>query len=182
MDHLNFTNILFLSHHGKRPTDLLMSKEVLCTCPFCGASIPSYRNPIPTVDIIIEIPGGGIVLIRRKHAPEGWAIPGGFVDYGESLEEAAVREAKEETSLEITLIRQMHTYSRPDRDPRRHTISTVFIAEAGGQPNASDDAAAVGIFYRDRLPEPLAFDHQDILRDYFKSKDPSAVFPEYRET
>src|SRR5712692_4564121 len=92
------------------------------------------KNPLPTVDIIIEIAGRGIVLIERKNPPHGWALPGGFVDYGESLEHAAVREAKEETSLEVKLIEQFHGYLDPKRDPRHHTISTVFIATAEGNP------------------------------------------------
>jgi ADP-ribose pyrophosphatase YjhB (NUDIX family) len=130
----------------------------------------NYRNPLPTVDIIIELNSGGIVLIERKNPPPGWALPGGFVDYGESLEEAARREAREETSLEVDLVRQFHTYSRPDRDPRRHTISTVFIARAAGRPRADDDAAALGVFSREDLPTPLAFDHAEILDDYFNQK------------
>jgi len=109
-----------------------------------------HKIPIPTVDIIIEIKRKdgkqGIVLIKRKNPPHGWVLPGGFVDYGESLEKAAVRESKEETSLDIKLIKQMHTYSEPTRDPRFHTISTVFIAQANGQPKAQDDASEIGIF------------------------------------
>jgi purine-nucleoside phosphorylase len=131
----------------------------------------SYKNPVPTVDIIIEIGEGKIVLIRRKNLPFGWALPGGFVDYGESLEQAAVREAEEETSLKVNLIRQMHTYSNPNRDPRRHTISTVFIARSEGSPRAADDADAIGIFDRLTLPSPLAFDHEQILTDYFKQRE-----------
>jgi len=127
------------------------------------------RNPYLTVDVIIEI-DGGIVLIKRKNPPPGWAIPGGFVDYGESLEEAAVREAKEETGLDIELIRQFHTYSDPKRDPRHHTVSTIFIARASGTPRAADDAKEVGIFTRDNLPEDIAFDHRQILEDYFNNK------------
>ena len=127
-----------------------------------------HRNPFPTVDIIIELPEG-IVLIQRKNPPEGWAIPGGFVDYGESLERAALREAKEETSLDIELVRQLHTYSDPSRDARFHTISTVFIARAKGSPRAGDDAAGVGVFTRDNLPSPICFDHMAILEDYFSS-------------
>ncbi len=127
------------------------------------------RNPIPTVDIIIETPRG-IVLIERKNPPYGWALPGGFVDYGESLEDAAKREALEETSLNVQLKRQFHTYSDPDRDPRHHTISTVFIAEADGVPVAMDDAKHIGIFTEENLPEDLAFDHKRILRDYFQWK------------
>ncbi|MCK9274052.1 MAG: NUDIX hydrolase [Syntrophales bacterium] len=139
------------------------------TCPACGNEITFYRNPTPTVDIIIEI-NHEIVLIMRKNDPVGWAIPGGFVDYGESLEEAAVREAREETSLNIQLLRQLHTYSRPDRDPRQHTISTVFVAKAYGSPRAADDAAGIGLFTRDTLPEPIMFDHREILMDYFEGK------------
>ncbi len=128
-----------------------------------------YKNPIPTVDIIIEMPHG-IVLIQRKNPPYGWAIPGGFVDYGESLEHAAIREAEEETSLKVKLIHQFHTYSDPKRDKRFHTISTVFIARAKGKPKAKDDAKAIGIFTEDNLPEPFAFDHKKILEDYFRWK------------
>lgn len=127
-----------------------------------------HRNPFPTVDIIIELPDG-IVLIQRKNPPEGWALPGGFVDYGESLEQAAVREAKEETSLDIELVRQLHTYSDPSRDTRFHTITTVFIAKAHGTPRAGDDAAGVGVFTRYNLPSPICFDHKAILEDYFSS-------------
>ena len=128
-----------------------------------------YRNPVPTVDIIIEIKDGGekkIVLIERKNPPAGWAIPGGFVDYGESLEDAARREAKEETGLDVTLVRQFHTYSDPARDPRRHTMSTVFIATAKGKPEGADDALRAELFSLDKLPSPLAFDHARILDDY----------------
>lgn len=125
------------------------------------------RAPVPTVDIIIEIPGQGIVLIERENPPHGWAIPGGFVDYGESLEQAAIREAKEETCLEVELKEQFHTYSDPKRDPRGHTITTVYIARAQGTPRAADDARGVGVFSQDNLPRPLAFDHEKILNDYF---------------
>lgn len=124
------------------------------------------RNPLPTVDIIIEI-GGGIVLIERKNPPDGWAIPGGFVDYGESLEAAAVREAEEETSLKVQLIEQFYTYSDPRRDPRHHTISTVYIATAQGEPRAGDDAKSVKIVREGALPAPIVFDHPQILSDYF---------------
>jgi len=127
------------------------------------------RNPLLTVDAIIEI-SGGIILIKRKNPPPGWAIPGGFVDYGESLEDAACREAKEETGLGISLIRQFHTYSEPGRDPRHHTVSTIFIASASGKPVAADDAQEVGIFTRDSLPKDIAFDHRQILEDYFSGK------------
>ena len=134
------------------------------------AEIEIYRNPIPTVDIIIEIESKGIVLIKRKNPPHGWALPGGFVDYGESLEEAALREAKEETDLDVKLIKQFYTYSNPNRDPRHHSISTVYIAKAKGIPQAKDDALEVGVFNESSLPAEIAFDHHSILRDYFKSK------------
>lgn len=136
-------------------------------CPFCGKEIEKYRNPVPAVDIIIQV-GGGIVLILRKNPPYGWALPGGFVDYGESLEDAAVREAKEETSLDIHLLSQFGAYSDPARDPRQHTISVVFLAEAEGRPHPADDAAEIGIFTRDTLPGDLVFDHGQILADYFE--------------
>ncbi len=139
-------------------------------CPKCRIEIEVYKNPIPTVDIIIEIESKGIVLIKRKNPPFGWALPGGFVDYGESLEKAAVREAREETDLDVTLIKQFHTYSNPDRDPRHHSISTVYIAKAKGVPQAKDDAVETAIFDGSNLPEEIAFDHRLILRDYFKSR------------
>lgn len=127
------------------------------------------RNPIPTVDLIINS-DDGILLVKRKNPPEGWALPGGFVDYGESIESAAVREAKEETGLDVELIRQFHTYSDPGRDPRHHTITTVFLAKAKGKAVAGDDAEDIGIFGRDNLPEQIAFDHRDIINDYFSGR------------
>ncbi len=130
-----------------------------------------FRNPFPTADIIIEIDGAGIVLIKRKNPPHGWAIPGGFVDYGESVEAAAVREAKEETSLDVELTRLLGVYSDPDRDPRFHTVSTVFVARASGTPIGQDDAAEARVFTRDNLPDDIAFDHRSILDDYFSSLD-----------
>src|SRR5512143_183200 len=112
----------------------------------------------------------GIILIRRKNPPAGWALPGGFVDYGETLEDAAVREAKEETGLDVRLVRQFHSYSDPHRDPRQHTISTVFLAEADGKYAAGDDAAVVGVFSARDLPDNLAFDHRQILEDYITGR------------
>jgi ADP-ribose pyrophosphatase YjhB (NUDIX family) len=152
-------------------------------CPHCGKTVEKYRNPFPTVDIIIEMTdqrpstrppesGPSVILIRRKNPPYGWAIPGGFVDYGESLESAARREALEETSLEVTLLYQLGAYSDPARDPRHHTISVVFVARAAGTPKAADDAQAIGMFDQSTLPEPLAFDHHTILSDYFAQWHP----------
>ncbi|MGC8927220.1 MAG: NUDIX domain-containing protein [Myxococcota bacterium] len=125
-----------------------------------------YKNPYPAVDIIIEYQGG-IILIKRKNPPYGWAIPGGFVDYGESLPSAALREAREETSLDVELIEQFYTYSKPDRDPRFHTVSTVFIAKGAGDLKGADDAVEAKVFYEQNLPEDIVFDHREILSDYF---------------
>jgi len=133
----------------------------------------TFRNPFPTVDIIIETETPrkkGIVLIKRKNPPYGWAIPGGFVDYGESLENAAIREAEEETTLKVNLIRQFHTYSDPGRDPRSHTISTVFIASASGEPVGRDDAAEAAVFSKNEIPDKMAFDHKIIIEDYFNNR------------
>ena len=126
-----------------------------------------YRNPLVTVDIVIEI-DNGIVLIKRANPPYGWALPGGFVDYGETLESSAVREAKEETSLDIKLKEQFHSYSEPDRDPRHHTVTTVYIAKGIGSPKPADDAKKVGVFTKSNLPEPIVFDHKKIIDDYFR--------------
>lgn len=129
----------------------------------------NYRNPAPTVDIIIELcdrPSRPIILIERKNEPLGWAIPGGFVDYGESVENAAIREAQEEVSLKVELIEQFYVYSDPQRDQRKHTISIVFIAQAKGKPKAEDDALNLGIFSLWEIPQNLCFDHDQILADY----------------
>lgn len=131
----------------------------------------TYRNPAPTVDIIIELidrPSRPIVLIERHNPPLGWAIPGGFVDYGESVETAAWREAQEETGLQVELIEQFHVYSDPNRDPRKHTLSVVFLATAIGEPRAGDDAKNMGIFESWRIPTNLCFDHDRILKDYWR--------------
>lgn len=131
--------------------------------------MPAPKTPALTTDIIIELkdrPDVPIVLIRRKNPPHGWALPGGFVDVGESLEHAAVREAEEETALRVTLKILLGCYSDPTRDPRGHTASAVYVAEAVGEPRAQDDAAGVAIFSPEGLPSPLAFDHARILRDY----------------
>ena len=127
------------------------------------------RNPVPTVDAIIEV-AGGIVLIKRRFPPMGWALPGGFVEYGETVEAAAVREAAEETGLTVTLTDLFGVYSDPRRDPRHHTIAVVFIATASGTPVGGDDAAEARVFTAGALPAPLAFDHHLILEDYFAYK------------
>jgi 8-oxo-dGTP diphosphatase len=123
------------------------------------------KNPYVTVDIIIEIQDG-IVLVQRRNPPLGWALPGGFVDYGETLEAAARREALEETGLSVKLLEQFHTYSAPDRDPRHHTISTVFIATAKGSPQGADDALQALVFRPATLPRPIVFDHGGIISEY----------------
>jgi 8-oxo-dGTP diphosphatase len=129
-------------------------------------------GPYVTVDIIIECKGGGMVLIERSNPPYGWALPGGFLDYGESLEEAAIREAKEETNLDLINLRQFHTYSKPGRDPRFQTISTVFIAEGKGTPQSGDDAKDLKIVrYEDLLELDYAFDHKEIIKEYLIEKD-----------
>jgi 8-oxo-dGTP diphosphatase len=131
--------------------------------------MPLPETPKLTVDIIIELcdrPGRPILLIERKNPPHGWALPGGFVDIGESLEQAAVREAAEEICLPVTLLSLLGCYSDPNRDPRFHTASAVYVAEARGTPCAADDAANVQISSAEALPSPLAFDHALILADY----------------
>ncbi len=140
-------------------------------CPKCGTRIRVYKNPVPTVDIIIELGDTGqIVFIKRKNPPHGLAIPGGFVDYGESVEEAAVREAEEETGLRVDLKYLLGVYSNPERDSRLHTISTVFVATSMGTPRAGDDALEVVITMPEQLSGPLCFDHGKIISDYLNRK------------
>lgn len=127
----------------------------------------SHRGPRLTVDVLIDV-GSRIVLIKRRNPPCGWAIPGGFVDYGETVEQAAVREAKEETSLDLRDLKQFHVYSAPQRDPRHHAVSVVFTAAGVGTPGAADDATEIGLFDPDSLPAEIAFDHRHILADYFR--------------
>ena len=136
--------------------------------------VPITQTPLCTVDCIIDLVDHPLhradrpvlVLIERRYPPHGWALPGGFVDVGEPVSQAAIREALEETSLHIELTEQFFTYSSPSRDPRKHTVSTVFLATAKGQPTAADDAGRVAVFTEDNLPE-LAFDHGQILADFF---------------
>ena len=155
---------MLLAYHA--PLEAPMQKEL--TCPACGHSVIRYLNPAPTTDVVIHEPGRGIVLIERANEPHGFALPGGFVDDGEQVEHAAVREMREETGLDVELLGVMGVYSRPDRDPRRHTMSVVFV----GRPRdaaalqAGDDAARAAFHPLDRLPQPLCFDHARILADF----------------
>jgi 8-oxo-dGTP diphosphatase len=131
-----------------------------------------YKNPTPTVDVLIELAGaqGQLVFIERKNEPHGFALPGGFVDEGEWVADAAVREAKEETGLDVELVELFHVYSNPARDPRRHTVSTVFVARASGTPIGGDDALRCFVCAPDALPGPLVFDHETIVADYVAYK------------
>lgn len=134
----------------------------------------AYRNPAPTVDIVIELrdrPHRPIVLIERLNPPLGWALPGGFVDYGESVETAAQREAVEETGLQVELVEQFYVYSDPNRDPRQHTLSVVFLATAIGEPKAGDDATHLNVFEPWQIPPNLCFDHDRILQDYLRYRN-----------
>ncbi len=124
-----------------------------------------YRNPFPTVDVIVEV-AGGIVLIERAKTPKGWALPGGFVDYGECVEDGAIREVMEETGLVVRLEALLGVYSAPDRDPRQHNLSVVYVGQAEGEPKGGDDAANAEVFPIDALPSPLCFDHAQIVADY----------------
>lgn len=143
-------------------------------CPQCGKKIHTFRNPLPTVDIVIYTALREIVLIKRKNPPFGWALPGGFVDYGERVEDAALREAKEETGLQLNpediAGGLLGVYSDPERDPRQHTISVVYMARSAGdvKPTGGDDAAEAHFFKLDNLPEPIVFDHKKIIMDFTK--------------
>lgn len=143
------------------------------TCPSCSEPILFYRNPVPTVDIIIFVPPERIVLVERKNYPEGWALPGGFVDYGERAEHAAIREAREETGLDVELTGLLGVYSHPDRDPRSHTLSVVYMAYTldQGALKAGDDALKARLFSWHDLPD-LVFDHEKIINDFklFKNR------------
>ena len=128
--------------------------------------MPTPKTPTLAVDVLVEL-DGKLLLVERKHEPYGWALPGGFVDVGEAPAHAAVREAKEETSLDVELVAQLHAYGRPDRDPRGHTVSIVYVARDLGtsKPEAADDAKALKAFPLDALPA-LAFDHAAVIADY----------------
>lgn len=142
--------------------------EHFLTCPQCRTEVLHYRNPAPTTDVIIHDPARGIVLIERAHEPLGFALPGGFIDEGETAEAAAVREMREETSLDVELTGLLGVYSRPDRDPRRHTLGVVFVGTARNPEalRAGDDARRAAFFSMDALPPVLAFDHGRILDDF----------------
>lgn len=159
------------------------------TCPSCGQAVARYHNPFPTVDTIIELPGRGdpspIVFIKRRNPPAGWALPGGFVDYGESLEQAAIREAAEETGLTVRLVCLLGLYSSPNRDPRQHNLSAVYVARAKGLPRAGSDAGAVHICQPGHAPGPLCFDHAQIICHYLDWRDgvrPAAPIQSLEET
>lgn len=139
-------------------------------CPHCGKQLSRYFNPTPTVDIIIHDPARGVVVIERGNEPSGFALPGGYIDEGEQAERAALREAKEETGLDVELTGLLGVYSKPDRDPRQHNMSAVFVARPlnPDQLQAGDDAAKAAFYKLDNLPSPLVFDHQKILEDYRK--------------
>lgn len=142
--------------------------------------MPAPKTPSLTTSIVIELtdrPDVPIVLIRRKYPPYGWALPGGFVDVGETLEHSAVREAEEETSLRVTLKVLLGCYSDPARDPRGHTATVIYVAEAEGEPRAQDDAAGVAVFSPEALPSSLAFDHARILRDYLVWREQGKLPP-----
>lgn len=129
------------------------------------------KGPYVTVDAIIEVGVGGIILIERSNPPYGWALPGGFVDCGESLEQAVAREVKEETGLDFIDVRQFHAYSDPERDPRFHTISTVFIGEGKGTPKSGSDARGLQVVaYADLLNREYAFDHKKVIKDYLAAR------------
>ena len=143
-----------------------MRHEVIC--PHCGKPYSCYRNPTPTADVFIYDQSLGVVIIKRANEPIGYALPGGFIDYGETAATAAKREMLEETGLEVQLLGILGVYSAPDRDPRQHTLTTVFVGQAldVSKLKAGDDAAQAAFYKLDQLPEPLVFDHAKVLADF----------------
>ena len=142
--------------------------------------MPTPETPLLAVDVIIELvdrPDRPVVLIERRYPPHGWALPGGFVDRGETLEQAAMREAVEETTLSVSLLALLGCYSEPQRDPRGHTVSAVYVAQASGTPRAADDAKHARVFTPPDFPGPLAFDHARILGDYQRYRETGQPAP-----
>ncbi len=137
-------------------------------------------TPLLAADVLIrllDVPERPFVLIERAFPPYGWAVPGGFVDVGETLERAAIREAKEETGLDVTLVALLGLYSNPQRDPRNHTVTAVYVGEAHGRPLAADDAKNCGLFTFDDMPDRLAFDHAQVLADFRRYLETGQVTP-----
>ncbi len=154
-----------------------MKKQLIC--PHCGQPYSVYANPSPTTDVLIYNADRGLVIISRKNVPHGYALPGGFIDEGESAEHAAIREMKEETGLDVKLLGLLGVYSHPDRDPRMHTMSVVFVGEALDPEalHAGDDAGKAAFYPLDALPSPIVFDHAKIIADfkaYLEGKRPLA--------
>ncbi|MBQ9536484.1 MAG: NUDIX hydrolase [Desulfovibrionaceae bacterium] len=143
-----------------------MFKEV--RCPKCGQTYQVYANPTPTADVIIYEPEYGVVFVERRNIPLGYALPGGFIDEGEMAETAAKREMLEETGLEVELIGLLGVYSNPKRDPRLHTLTTVYVGRAKdvSKLQAGDDAKSAAFYALDALPTPLVFDHAKIMEDF----------------
>lgn len=146
-------------------------------CPRCGVEVGTYRNPFPTADVIIYHPDRGIVLVKRGHEPLGMALPGGFVDEGETVEQAAVREMREETGLDVELMGILGVYSNPERDTRFHTMTTTFVGKVADPDalRAGDDAAEAAFYPLDSLPAPLCFDHAravEHFRHYLAGRRP----------
>lgn len=137
-------------------------------CPNCGTLVVKYSNPLPTADVIIYDPQCGIVLVRRRNPPIGYALPGGFVEEGESVEHAAVREIKEETNLDVELLGILGVYSNPMRDRRCHVMTTVFVGRAQHRENlkGGDDAQNAAFYPLDNIPETLCFDHAKVIRHF----------------
>ena len=148
-------------------------------CPHCGGIIEEWANPSPTVDVLIYDPDKGIVIVSRKNEPHGFALPGGFIDEGESAEHAAIREMKEETSLDVRLKGLLGVYSNPKRDPRKPTVGVVYVGEAvdPSKLKAGDDAGQAAFHKLSELPSPIVFDHAKIIadfKDYLEGKRPLA--------